>query len=333
MTKPKAVALYSGGLDSTLAIIVMVNHGVVIEAVNFNTDLIPDQDSKIFHDRLKRDADKFGFVYRTIHLGSKFIDMVKNPGHGYGKRMNPCIDCKIMMLREAGDYMRKIDAQFVITGEVVGQRPMSQMKPTLRQIEKAAILEDLVVRPLSGKLLDPTLPEKQGLINRDWLMEINGRSRKIQLELAAEYGVEDYPTPAGGCLLTDVYYSVRLKDLFDHQETYSANEIYLLRCGRHFRLSPQTKLIVGRDENDNNRIEKLAGHDDYLIEVKDAGSPVAILSGTANEEDINLAAAIVAGYSDSKTRPKVAVDIDRLGQNRKIKVIPAGRDISQKYIL
>jgi tRNA-specific 2-thiouridylase len=333
MTKPKAVALYSGGLDSTLAIIVMINHGVEIEAVNFNTDLIPDQDTKTLHDRLERDANKFGFAYRTIHLGSKFIDMVKNPGHGYGKRMNPCIDCKIMMLREAGEYMRKIDAHFAITGEVIGQRPMSQMKPTLRQIEKAAMLEDLIVRPLSGKLLDPTFPEKQGLIKRDWLMDINGRSRKYQLELAAKFGIEDYPTPAGGCLLTDVNYSVRLKDLFDYQETYSVNEIYLLRCGRHFRLSPAARLIVGRDENDNNRIEKLAGPDDYLVEVKDTGSPVAVLSGTANEDDINLAAAIVAGYSDSKTKSKVTVDIDRAGQNRKIEVIPAGREISQKYIL
>ena len=333
MTKPKAVALYSGGLDSTLAIIVMINHGVVIEAVNFNTDLIPDQDTKAFHDRLKREADKFGFTYKSIHLGGKFIDMVKNPDHGYGKNINPCIDCKIMMLREAGKYIREIGAQFLITGEVVGQRPMSQMKPTLRQIEKAAGLEGLIVRPLSGKLLDPTIPEKQGLIERDWLLDINGRSRKIQLDMAAKYGIEDYPTPAGGCLLTDVNYSIRLKDLFDHQETYSGSEIYLLRCGRHFRLSPKAKLIVGRDENDNNRIEKLASSDDYIVEVKDTGSPVAILSGTASEDDINLAATIVAGYSDSKAMPEVTVDIDRHGQNRKIEVLPAGRDISQKYIL
>jgi tRNA-specific 2-thiouridylase len=333
MTVPKAVALYSGGLDSTLAILTMAKHGVEIEAVNFDTDLIPAEDNQSFRQRLQREADKFGFVYRTIHLGSQFIDMVRHPAHGYGKHMNPCIDCKILMLREAGEYMRRIGADFVITGEVVGQRPMSQMKPTLKQIEKASGLTGLIVRPLSGKLLDPTIPEQQGLIQREWLLDINGRSRKHQLELADLFEVDDYPTPAGGCLLTDVNYSIRLRDLFDYQEAISADDILLLRRGRHFRLSPVAKLIVGRDEADNARIEKLISSGHYVLEVKDTGSPIGLLSGTATEDDIKLAAALVAGYSDAKTKPLVTVDIDRAGQNRQIEVAPGGRDSSQKYIL
>jgi len=333
MIKPKAVALYSGGLDSSLAILIMLKHGVEVEAVNFNTDLGPAGYSAGLVSRLQRDADRFGFTYTTIHLGQKFLAMVKNPEHGYGKNMNPCIDCKIMMLREAGVYMRQSCADFIITGEVVGQRPMSQMKPTLRQIEKAAGLQGVIVRPLSGKIIEPTIPEQQSLISHDWLLDINGRSRLVQLKLAAEFGLTDYASPAGGCVLTDANYAARLKDLFAYQTEYNEKTIFLLRHGRHFRLSPKAKLIVGRDEKDNDNIQALANPDDYLLEVKDIGSPVAVLSNAADEADIHLAAAIVAGYSDARNQAKVTVDIEKAGQNYKLEVEPAGREISGKYIL
>ncbi len=333
MNKPKAVALYSGGLDSSLAILIMLEHGVEVEAVNFNTGLSPTQYSAGLIARFHADAARFGFTHKAIYLGREFIDMVKNPEHGYGKNLNPCIDCKIMMLRRAGEYMRETGADFIITGEVVGQRPMSQMKPTLRQIEKAAGLTGKIVRPLSGKILEPTIPELEGLISRDWFLDINGRSRKIQIKLADKFGLTDYATPAGGCLLTDPNYAARLKDLFANQDTYDSNDIFLLRLGRHFRLSPKARLIVGRDEKDNDNLQSLVKPDDYVIEVKDTGSPLAVLSGTADEQDLRLAAAIVAGYSDSRNETKVTVDIDRSGQNRKVEVEPAGREISQKYIL
>jgi len=333
MKKPKAVALYSGGLDSSLAILIMLDHDVEVEAVNFNTDLSPDKYSAGLITRLQVDADRFGFAYKTIHLGRGFIDMVKNPEHGYGKNINPCIDCKIMMLRRAGDYMSQTGADFIITGEVLSQRPMSQMKPTLKQIEKAAGLIGRIVRPLSGKILEPTIPEQEGLIKRDWLLDINGRSRKAQMALAAKFGLTNYASPAGGCLLTDPNYAARLRDLFANQADYDTNDLFLLRHGRHFRLSPKAKLVVGRDEKDNDSIQALIKPDDYVIEVKDIGSPMAVLNGTADEQDLQLAAAIVAGYSDSKNEALVTVDIDRGRQNQKIEVGPAGRDISKKYIL
>jgi len=333
MKKPKAVALYSGGLDSSLAILIMLEHGVEVEAVNFNTDLSPDKYSADLIARFQADADRFGFAYKTIHLGRDFIDMVKNPEHGYGKNINPCIDCKIMMLRRAAEHMRLTGADFIITGEVVGQRPMSQMKPTLKQIEKAAGLIGRIVRPLSGKILEPTIPEQEGLISRDWLWDINGRSRKIQMMLADKFGLTDYASPAGGCLLADPNYAARLKDLFANQAEYDTNDIFLLRHGRHFRLSLEAKLVVGRDESDNDSIQTLIKPYDYVIEVMDTGSPIAVLSGTADEQDINLAAAIVAGYSDSRNEAKVTVNIDRSGRNQTIEVEPAGRDISKKYIL
>lgn len=333
MSKPKAVALYSGGLDSTLAIILMVNYGVEVEALHFYTDLIPEKYLADFHARLQADSDKFGFYYNSIHLGDKFYDIVKNPQHGYGKNLNPCIDCKILMLREAGNYMRKTDADFIITGEVVGQRPMSQMRQTLYMIENRAGVESIVVRPLSGKILEPTIPEEKGLIKREWMLDINGRSRRAQMKMAEEYDLEDYPSPAGGCLLTDPNYAVRLDDSIRHGIPMAENEIFLLRLGRHFRLSEHCKLVVGRDEPDNDAIEELIRPDDYVIEVKDTGSPIAILRGLPTEQEIELAAAIVAGYSSARNIPTVVVDIDHKDNNRKIEIAPVGQDIRIRYII
>ncbi len=333
MSTPKAVALYSGGLDSTLAIIVMAKHGVKIEALHFYTDLIPEKYLSDFSVRLEADAAKFGFSHHSIHLGDKFYDIIKNPKHGYGKNLNPCIDCKILMIREAGRYMRETGADFVISGEVVGQRPMSQMRQTIYMIENRAGMENLVVRPLSGRILEPTIPEENGLIEREWMLDINGRSRKTQFEMAAEYGLEDYESPAGGCLLTDCNYAVRLEDLMAHNIPMTSGEMFLLRLGRHFRLSYTTKLVVGRDEPDNDAIEELIRPEDYVIEVKDAGSPIAILRGKPTESEIELAAAIVAGYSSVRKDTTVTVDIDRGNTGHKVEVVPVGQDIRSRYII
>jgi len=322
MRKPKAVALYSGGLDSTLAIAVMLDHSVDVVAVNFNTDLSPEKYSAGLLGRLSADADRFGFTFKVIHLGRQFIDMVNNPKYGYGKNMNPCIDCKIMMLRAASQYMTATGRDFLITGEVVGQRPMSQMKPTLRQIEKNAGLEGKIVRPLTGKLLEPTIPETEGLIKRDWLLDVNGRSRKVQMMLADKFGLIDYASPAGGCLLTDPNYSRRLKDLFDNQAEYDENDIFLLRHGRQFRLSPNAKLVVGRDQKDNDNIEELIKPDDCVFEVMDVGSPIGLLRGKPGQVDIDMAAAITARYSDAKYEESVTVDIKQNSQTGKIETRP-----------
>lgn len=333
MHRPNAVALCSGGLDSTLAILIMVNCGVKIEALHFNTDLVPDENSQQLLTSLQGGAERYGYSFRSIHLGDKFLDIVKNPRHGYGKNMNPCIDCKILMLREAGAYMQKTKADFVITGEVLGQRPMSQMRPTIELIEKESGLHGKIVRPLSGQLFEPTIPEQVGLIKREWLLGISGRSRKEQLALATKLGVVSYATPAGGCCLTDPNYSRRLRDLMAFLGTFDTNDIFLLSVGRHFRLNERVKLIIGRDENDNKAIERLVRPDDCVFEVADVGSPVGLLRGRADDGTLKLAAAITARYSDAKTQDNAVVDFKKGSESAKIEVRPAVDEIVRGFIL
>ena len=333
MHKAKAIALYSGGLDSTLAILQMVNCGVEIEALHFNTDLVPDEKTRPLLNNLKADADRYGYSFRSIHLGNKFLEIVKSPRHGYGKNMNPCIDCKILMLREAAKYMRESRADFVVTGEVLGQRPMSQMRPVLEMIERESGLVGLIVRPLSGKLFEPTIPEQEGLIKRDWLLDISGRSRKEQMRLADKFHLGTYASPAGGCCLTDPNYSRRLRDLFAFAGDFDSNDIFLLSVGRHFRLDEKAKLVIGRDQWDNEALEKLVRPDDYVFEVTGVGSPLGLLRGRPNDDTIELAARITARYSDAKKEPSVTVDYKRGEQSFKIEVAPAEDGVAKEYLL
>src|SRR6266498_5555079 len=247
----KAIALLSGGLDSTLAVLAVLNQGIDITAVTFLTHFGCDiSDSSSCSKNPFPAAEKFGFKVKLSHLGDKFIELVKNPKHGYGRNMNPCIDCRILMLSEAKELMEITGADFVITGEVLGQRPMSQQRNTLAMIDKEAGVKGYVLRPLSAKLMDVTIPEKEGLVDREKLYAFNGRSRKPQIALAEEFGLTDYPAPAGGCLLTEPNYSHRLRELLRHNPDPSLSELHLLRVGRHFRLSPACKAIVGRDEKE-----------------------------------------------------------------------------------
>jgi len=310
MRKPKAIALYSGGLDSALAILVMMRHGVQVEAIRFSTPFICN-----IYDSSSDDSDSYlsakqlSFPIKVHRLGKKFVEIVKHPRHGYGKNLNPCIDCRLLMLREAKDYMEMTGADFIITGEVLGQRPMSQMRNTINLIDKKCGLGGRLVRPLSGKLFEPTLPEKEGLIKRDWLLDINGRSRKRQMQLADEFGLKEYTNPAGGCYLTDSIYCKKLKDLMMHTKNFDFNDINLLTAGRQFRLSENCKLVVGRDEKENDNLVSLIKDDDMIIEVLDVGSPIAALRGEVQVEDIELAAAIAARYSDAKYKDSVMVNV------------------------
>lgn len=254
-------------------------------------------------------AEKFGFKVKLSHLGDKFIGLVKNPKHGYGRNMNPCIDCRILMLREAKELMGMIGADFIITGEVLGQRPMSQRRDTLNVIDREAGLKGYVLRPLSAKILNVTVPEREGIVNRDMLYGFNGRSRKPQMSLARELGLTDYPAPAGGCLLTEPNYSCRLRELLEYEPDPSINDLHLLRAGRHFRLSPTCKAIIGRDEKENSAIESFAGGDCFLLRVEDVGSPTVLLSGIDSGNFIPLAASLCARYSDAKHLPKVEVTV------------------------
>ncbi len=328
----KAIALLSGGLDSTLAVLTVMRQVVEVTAVTFLTHFGCDiSDSSSCSRNPFPAAEKFGFRVKLCHLADKFIEIVKNPKHGHGKNMNPCIDCRILMLKEARELMQITGADFIVTGEVLGQRPMSQQRNTLGMIDKEAGLKGYVLRPLSAKLLNETMPEKEGLINREKLYAFNGRSRKPQMALAEEFGLTDYPAPAGGCLLTEPNYSYRLRELLDHDPDPSLDELHLLRAGRHFRLSPTSKVIIGRDERENNVIESFARDDNYLMSVEDVGSPFVLLSGFYAEGFLPLAASLCARYSDAKGLPEVEVTVNRAGEIFAMTVAPASVDLCERY--
>jgi len=322
--KVKAVALYSGGLDSTLAILQMMKYGIEVEAITFLTHFGCDAtDSSSCGSDPYPAAEQFGFKVRLSHLGQRFVDIVKNPKYGHGKNMNPCIDCRLVMLDEAKGILDTVGADFVITGEVLGQRPMSQRKFALDLVARECGLDGKLVRPLSGRLLPPTVPEKEGLIKREWLLDIEGRSRKRQMALAEEFGLKKYPSPAGGCLLTDQRYSDRLRDLLKHKPETDFNDLNLLRVGRHFRLGPEAKLVVGRDKIENEIIESLIQKDDWRLEAPDFGSPVGLLRGTADDATVRMAGSVVARYSDGKAEPSLRVACRHNGDETTLQISPA----------
>ena len=330
--KPKAIALFSGGLDSTLAIITMLRQGIDVTAITFLTHFgcdITDR-SSCSKDPFSA-AEKFGFEVKLCHLSDKFIEIVKNPVHGHGRNMNPCIDCRILMLKEAKELMDMTGTDFIITGEVIGQRPMSQMRRTLALIDKETGLSGIILRPLSAKLLEPTFPEINGLVDRDKLHDFHGRSRKQQMALAKEFGLTDYPMPAGGCLLTEPNYSFRLSELLDYNPAPSLKDLHLLRTGRHFRVSQSCKIIVGRDEEDNDRIESLSEEKDYILSVENFGSPVTLLTGDGAQEFISLAASICSRYSDAKHLPPVDVSVYSKGERFILSANPATEEVIERY--
>ncbi|MDP2167730.1 MAG: hypothetical protein Q8J64_05285 [Thermodesulfovibrionales bacterium] len=310
----RAVALLSGGLDSTLSVLLMLRQGIEVTAVTFLTHFGCDAgDTSSCSKDPSLNAVKFGFEVKLCHLADKFIDIVKNPRYGHGRNMNPCIDCRILMLREAKELMSLTGADFIVTGEVLGQRPMSQRRETFPLIDREAGALGYVLRPLSARLLKPTVPEMKGTVNRDKLYAMSGRSRKPQMALAAELGLTDYPNPAGGCLLTEPNYSHRLSELLSENPEPTVNDLHLLRVGRHFRLKSGAKAIVGRNEAENSRLQSLLNKDDYLMGVEDFGSPLTILRGglrgDASEEDIMTAASICARYSDARHLPAAVVNV------------------------
>jgi tRNA U34 2-thiouridine synthase MnmA/TrmU len=321
------IALFSGGLDSALAILLILQQNVKVTALTFLTHFgcdITDK-SSCSHDPYAA-AEQFGFEVKMLHLGEKFVEMVKNPPHGYGKNMNPCIDCRILMLREAKQFMEMVGADFVFTGEVLGQRPMSQHRPQMNLITNESGLEGKLVRPLSAKLMKITEPELSGILDREKLENISGRSRKRQMELANKWGLEDYPSPAAGCLLTDVGYSRRLRDLLAHKENITFDDLNLLKVGRHFRIDGDTKIIVGRNEEENNKIEQYRRDGQWLFEAVDFGSPLTLLQGEPTEENINVAASITARYCDGKYEETVEITCSNGKTSRNIIVAPCDND-------
>jgi hypothetical protein len=324
----KAVALLSGGLDSTLAILSTLRQGIQVSAIRFITPFDPDASVHTPHGKYYQSlADTCGFDITVRHLRGEMLDIVTKPKHGYGRNMNPCIDCRILMLKEAKQVMDMIGADFLVTGEVLGQRPMSQRKDMLYHIDKEAGVIDTVLRPLSAKLLRITIAEQKGIVDREMLYAFSGRSRKPQIALAREFGMKDYPSPGGGCLLTEPNYAFRLKDLLAHDPNPAIRDIDLLRIGRHFRYSPRCKIIVGRDKAENAIVESMAADSGYLLRVEGYGSPMTLLTGEITDESLRLAAALCARYSDVKNVREVAVKLFQSGKTSILSVSPAGDEI------
>ena len=312
-TKVRALGLCSGGLDSILAALVLRRQGIDVEWVTFETPFFSAQ-------KARKAAQITGIPLSIRDITASYIKMLKNPPCGYGQHMNPCMDCHALMFRHAGKIMQDKGFDFLFSGEVVGQRPMSQTKPSLRYVEKNSGFDGLILRPLSAKILPETIPERKGLVKRDDFLDISGRSRKPQIDLARKFGIADYPAPAGGCLLCDKIFSIRLKDLFNHSETCSETELHLLKHGRHFRPNKNIKIIVGRNQKDNENILKYYNQDrDTIIKVKNFPGPTTLIPHTDNREAIVLAASICAGYSKSKETTPIEVSIQT----------PSGQEIIQ----
>jgi tRNA U34 2-thiouridine synthase MnmA/TrmU len=303
----KAIALLSGGLDSTLAAKIVLDLGIELEALNFLTVFCTCTTRGETCLASQKAVSALGIPLKVLNVSEEYLYVVKNPKHGYGSNMNPCIDCRIFMMKKAKAYMEEIGASFIITGEVLGERPMSQRRDSMRLIEKEAGLDGLIVRPLSAKLLPASIPEREGWVDREKLLKIQGRSRKPQIQLADHYGIRDYPCPAGGCLLTDPGFAKRMKDLLLYFPDFSLNDVHLLKVGRHFRLSPKLKLVVGRKEEENQKIQTFSEEGDILLRLFRFPGPLSLLRGEGGEQEIEKAAAITARYSKAKAMKKVEV--------------------------
>jgi len=293
----KAVGLLSGGLDSTLAVKLMLEQGFDIIAVNFTSPFcLCNSGGNCWALKVAKD---FKIPIKVFNKGPDYLEVIKNPKYGYGSGMNPCIDCRIYMLKKAKNYSKEIGAEFLFTGEVLDERPMSQNMRALKIIEKEVGLEDKIVRPLSAKLLPETEAERMGWIDRKKLLNIRGRSRKKQIMSTKQLGIVDYPCPAGGCLLTYKEFATKVRDLIYFRKRITTKDILLLKVGRHFRFG-KNKIIVGRNETENKRLLELSDKHDYLFEVPDLGSPITFLQGRKSKKAIELSAQLTARYSDAE---------------------------------
>lgn len=326
--KTKALALVSGGLDSALAVKLIVDQGIDVEAVNFVSPFCLCGKGGCGASEV---AKRINIPLKTISVGEEYLRIVRKPRFGYGKNMNPCIDCRIFMLKKAKKYAEKTGASFIITGEVLGQRPMSQHGRALNVIEQEAGLKGMILRPLSARLLSMTDAEKRGLVNRQTLLAIEGRSRKKQIGLAEEMKVTGYSCPGGGCLLTYKEFASKLKDLFEHKKKVSLKDVQMLRVGRHFRFG-KNKIIVGRNEAENKLLMRMKMPNDYFFEVQDCGSPITLLQGPKTRTAVKTAAELTAYHSDRK-QGAVSVRFGKKEFDKSIRTqIPSQKEIEQLRI-
>ena len=317
----RAIALFSGGLDSILAVKAIQAQHIDVLAVNFTSPFFGCAPNEGGVSTAAFYAERYGIPFRQIPLGTDFLDMIRHPRHGYGSAMNPCIDCKTFMVRCAAQVMESEGADCLVTGEVVGQRPMSQRLDTLRLIEKDSGLGGLLVRPLSARFLPATTPEREGWLDRMALPAIRGRGRKEQIRLAAEWGVDQYPAPGGGCLLTEESFIPKVKDLLEHQRVPVVRDFDLLRVGRHFRVSDQCKVIIGKHLADNEQLLAAATSDDMTIRWLGGASPMGLVIGEAGEVELHLAARLLMRYTKAERGQLATLSAYRGGVRHELQVM------------
>jgi len=322
-----AIGLLSGGLDSMLAARIMLDQGIQVQGVAFVTPFFGVE-------KARRAADQLKIPLKILDITEDHWRMLKFPRYGYGNGMNPCIDCHALMVRQAGEYLKEIQADFIFTGEVLGQRPFSQTKPSLRAVEKESGHPDRILRPLSALLLKETIPEQEGLVDRSLLLNIHGRSRKRQMAMAETYGLNDYPAPAGGCLLTDPIFSIRLKEVFLHSPDPPLREVELLKAGRHFRLDSKVKVIIGRNQKENEFIEKWIVLEDGWARVKNHPSPMALAIGEIGKpEDWEKLAHLCLTYSDAPGGEDVPVQLGQGEREWVVNLTKMGKEVFREWMV
>lgn len=334
----KAVALISGGLDSMLAARVVMDQGVHVEGINFFTGFCVEGHTHAIRNRDRRKekrnnalwvAEQLGIRLHIIDIIEEYKDVVVNPKHGYGANMNPCLDCKSFMVKKAYEWMRSRDFDFIITGEVIGQRPKSQRAFTFPIVARESGAGDRLLRPLCARHSPPTLPEREGWVDREALPDFTGRSRKPQIALAKELGFTEWSQPAGGCcFLTDANYSRKLADLWEHRgsKDYELDDIMLLKVGRHIRPRPHFKIIVSRDEGEGRYLEGYRRRFDHLV-MRSHQGPLTLIEGAAGPEDVKLAASIAARYGQGRDADEVEFDfVTTDGASRDLRVAPMPPD-------
>lgn len=295
------IGLFSGGLDSILAVRVLQKQHVRIEVIVFVTPFFGPETAK-------KAVKQLNVPLHIIDITEKHFEMLRAPKYGYGSNMNPCIDCHALMFNQAGQLMEKNRAHFLFSGEVLGERPMSQNKNSLKIVAKESGYEEFIIRPLSARLLPISKSEKEGLVDREKLLDIQGRSRKRQIEISKQFGITYYPNPASGCRLTDPSFSNRIKDLLQHNKKIVKRDLELLNVGRHLRINPNMKIVIGRNEKENDRLKSLKKKGDIILTIEDIPSPIVMIPQGANDA-INLAASACVRYSDAQGDKPVLVSI------------------------
>lgn len=319
----KALALLSGGLDSILSVYLVKKQGIHVEGICFVSPFFGSG-------KAEKAARELKIPLTVVDISEQLLSIIKSPSHGFGKGMNPCIDCHILMVRTAGDLMREREAMFLVSGEVLGERPKSQSWRALNIVAEESGWGDYLVRPLTARNLPPTLPEKKGWVKREKLMDIRGRIRQPQFELAKKFGITEFPTPAGGCLLTDPNFSRRLRYVL-RRDRLNTKEAERLKVGRHFCLDQGTRIMVGRDEEENKKIMKLATPGDFIFKVRDFPGPTTLAWGVLDEEAISSVASLTVRYSDA---PEGIVEVEysqvSSGSSNVLKVAPMPDDKIEK---